>query len=105
MKIKSLLKFLTTSLDSCIESLTFKQDASTLERNYSHLLEENPLKESESEFEWSPTGENITEATKSFYTILLPLEENISSVRYFICVPTKEGAIILRQNFNSNMVC
>jgi Putative endonuclease segE, GIY-YIG domain len=40
MKIKSLLKFLTTSLDSYIESPTFKQDASTLERNYSHLLGE-----------------------------------------------------------------
>ena len=105
MKIKSLLKFLTTSLGLFIKSPTLSQDASTLERNYSHLLDENLLKENESEFEWSQTGATTMEATKSFFTMLLPMDQELSNVRYFICVETKDNAIILKRNYSSFMVC
>lgn len=105
MKIKSLLKFLTTSLGLFTESPTPSQDANTLERNYSHLLEESLLKENESEFEWSQTGANTTEVTKSFFTMLLPMDQELSNVRYFICVETKDNAIILKRNYSSFMVC
>ena len=105
MNKKNLLKCLTTSLDSFTESPTYKQDDSTLERNYSASPEESLLKENESEFEWSQTGEITTEATKSFFTMLLPMDQELSNVRYFICVETKDSAIILKQNFSSNMVC
>jgi len=105
MKIKSLLKFLTTSLGLFTESPTLSQDASTLERNYSHLLDENPLKESKSEFEWNLIGEDTTEATKNYLLMLLPMERELSNVRYFIFVPTRDSAIILKQNYSSFMVC
>lgn len=105
MKVQSSLKFLTTSLDSCIESPTFKQDASTLERNYSVLPEESLLKENENESEWNQIGEITMEVTKNCYMMLQPMGLMLSNVKSSIFVVTKDSVIILKQNYNSSMVC
>ena len=75
----------------------------TLEKNYLHSPNENLLKESESDFEWSPTGGDITEATKGFMTILLPMEHLLSDVKFCVCVPLRGNVLILRPRFNLSM--
>jgi hypothetical protein len=88
----------------CIALLILTQGENTLERNYSPLHEEKLLKENEKNYELNPIGEATMEATKNYYTMLLPMDRTLSAVKYCVYVTLKDNAVILKLNCNLNVV-